>query len=180
LANEDAKMRYRRCTGQRMGAAVVELAFVLPLLLILMVGVWEIGRLIQLEQTMNEAARQGARLASQGQIVNTQGAYTQISLNTGSPNVEDTVRDYLQASGITNTTGLQVTFTYLDGDTTLTQPYQGAKNQTFRVRVTLPYSNLRWTDLSLINPSTLTGECVWKVMADSPFTVSTALPGWSP
>jgi Flp pilus assembly protein TadG len=156
------------------------MAFVIPLLVLLMIGVWEIGRLVQLEQIMNEAAREGARLASQGETINTQGAYTQIHVSTGTPNVTDTVSQYIQGSGISNVTGLQVTFTYLNGDTTLTEPYQGTKNQQFRVRVTLPYANLRWTDISLVNPTTLSGECVWVIMADDPFTVSPNLPGWTP
>ncbi len=156
------------------------MAFLMPILLILMVGVWEIGRLVQLQQVMDAAARDGARIASQGHIINTTGAYTEIDMTTTSPNVTDTVRDYLYGAGITDLTGLQVTFEYLDGDTSLTQPYQGAKNQKFRLRITLPYANMRWTTLSLINPETLSGECVWLMMMDDPFTLSTTLPGWSP
>ena len=49
----------------RRGIAAVELAFLMPLLLGLIVGVWEIGRLVQLQQIMNQAARDGARIASQ-------------------------------------------------------------------------------------------------------------------
>ena len=77
-------------------------------------------------------------------------------------------------------TGLVITFEYLDGDTSFTQPYQGIKNQRFRLKVTLPYDNMRWTSLSLINPTTLGGECIWQMMVDDPFTLSTTLPGWSP
>lgn len=164
----------------RRGVAVVEMAFLLPLLLLLVVGVWEVGRLVQLQQVMSAAARDGARIASQGSIINTTGAYTQIDMTTSNPNVNETVRDYLYGAGITNLTGLQVTFEYLDGDTSLTQPYQGAKNQKFRLRVTLPYENMRLTTLSLINPTTLSGECIWLMMMDDPFTLSTTLPGWSP
>jgi len=168
-----------------MGAAAVELAVVMPFLIIVLIGVWEIGRLIQLEQIMNNAARAGARLASQGEILSS-GSMLQVyasnaSPNTnGSPNVASTISQYLQASGITNLSGLQVNFQYLNGDTTQTQPYAGTKNQQFLVQVTLPYANLKWTNLSLINPSTLSGQCVWQCMADNPLTVSSTLPGWSP
>ncbi|MCE9534075.1 MAG: pilus assembly protein [Planctomycetes bacterium] len=172
-------MRTNRAQN-RNGAAAVELAVILPFLVILIVGVWEIGRLIQLQQIMNQAARDGARLASQANIVTTSGAYTQIAFNTGTPNVEDTIRDYLQAAGITNLNGLQITFEYLTGDLGATQPYQGVKNQRFRVRVTLPYENMRWTNLSLVNPTTLSGECIWQMMVDDPFTLSPSLPGWVP
>lgn len=164
----------------RRGVAVVEMAFIFPVLLLLIVGVWEIGRLVWLQQIMAQAAREGARLASQANIINTTGSYVQISMATGTPNVEDTIKDYLYSAGITNQTGIQITFQFLDGDTSKTQPYQGVKNQRFRLRVTLPYANCKWTDLSLINPQTLAGECVWQMMVDDPFTLSGTLPGWSP
>lgn len=165
---------------QRRGTAAVELAVVLPLLVVLLVGVWEIGRLIQLQQIMNNASRDGARLASQGIIINNSGSNTQIAMTGSSPNVTDAVTQYLQAAGISTLSGLQITFVFLDGDTTRTQPYQGVKNQHFRIRVTLPYANLRWTNLSLINPSTLSGECVWQMLVDDPFTIDSTLPGWTP
>lgn len=173
-------MRYPRRGSARTGVAVVELAVLLPVLMILLVGVWELGRLVQLHQIMSQAAREGARLASQAHIINTNGAYTQIAMNTGNPNVEETVRDHLRGAGITDLTGLQVTFEFLDGDTSKTEPYEGTKNQRFRVRVTLPYANVRWTHLSLVDPQIVGGECVWQMMVDDPFTLSTTLPGWSP
>lgn len=165
---------------RRVGAAAVELACVLPLLVILVIGVWEIGRLIQLQQIMCSAARDGARLAAQGSYIDTSGNTTQIAMQTGDPNVSDTIRDSLYAAGINDLTGLQITFEFLEGDTSAAQPYQGTKNQRFRLRVTLPYDNLRWTNLSLINPTTLGGECVWQMLVDDPFTLSPTLPGWSP
>ena len=166
--------------AKRRGAAAIELALMMPLLLGLIVGVWELGRFIQLQQIMNNAARTGARLAAQAKIINATGTYTQIAVTSSNPNVHDAVAQYIQGAGISDLTGLQVTFVYLNGDTTLTDPYQGVKNQQFRVRVTLPYANLRWTSLSLINPTTLGGECIWQIMVDDPFTVNTALPGWMP
>ncbi len=173
-------MRRVRSETRRGGVAAVEMAVLTPLLIILVVGVWEIGRLIQLQQIMNAAARDGARLASQAEIINQSGANIQIDLSTSTPNVTDTIKQYLQAAGINDLTGLTITFEFLNGDTTLTQPYQGTKNQRFRIRVSMPYDNLRWTNLTLISPSTIGGECVWQMMVDDPFTLSPTLPGWSP
>jgi Flp pilus assembly protein TadG len=180
----------------RHGSAAVEFAVILPLLLTLLIGVWEIGRFIQLQQIMSNAARDGARLASQGVIMNTNGSITDIttsagapSINTstsgspqgaGGPNVTTTVSNYLYAAGITNQSGLQVSFQFIDGDTSLTDPYQGVKNQHYIVSVTMPYANLRWTNLSLINPTLIGGQCTWQMLVDSPFTVNPVLPGWSP
>jgi len=164
----------------RRAAAAVEFAVVLPLLVVVLIGVWEVGRLIQLQQIMNNAARDGARLASQATIVNPDGSTTQISLSSTSPNIEDCIRDYLRGAGIANLDGLQITFQFVEGDTSATQPYEGVKNQRFRVRVTLPYENLRWSNLSIINPATLNGECVWQMLVDDPFTLNATLPGWTP
>jgi hypothetical protein len=172
-------MTYRGL-NQRPAAAAVEFAVVLPLLILVLIGVWEIGRLIQLQQIMNNAARDGARLASQATLVNADGATTQIGVDVGEPNVVDTVKDYLRAAGISNLDGLHVSFQFIEGDTTLVEPYEGVKNQRFRLRVTMPYENLRWTNLSLINPTQLGGECVWQMMVDDPFTLNPALPGWNP
>ena len=57
-------------------------------------------------------------------------------------------------------------------------PYTGVKNQRFRVRITLPYANVRWTTLTLINPTTLDAEAFWQCLVDDPFTVNATLPGW--
>ena len=83
----------------RNGVAAVEFAFVLPILLTMLMGVWELGRIIQVEQVMVNAAREGARIAAQGQIINLSGTYTQIQVNTGTPNVTNTVKDYLKGAG---------------------------------------------------------------------------------
>jgi Flp pilus assembly protein TadG len=180
---------YVRMPGLRIsrrGVAAVELAVVLPLLVGLIAGVWEVGRMIQVQQILNNAARDGARLAAQGQIINLTGSFTDVyaQSSSGTPSVQATVQQYLSASGITNQTGLVVTFQFLNDDlsvnTTVTDPYQGAKNQKFSVTVTIPYSSVQWTSMGLFTGGNLTGQCIWEMMMDSPFTVNTTVPGWSP
>ena len=61
-----------------------------------------------------------------------------------------------------------------------TDPYTGVKNQRFRVRVSIPYDNVRWTTLTLFNPNTLTAEVYWQCLVDERFTIDTSRPGWSP
>jgi len=173
--------------SRRRGVAAVEFAVVLPLLLLLLVGIWELGRIIQVQIDLNNAARDGARLAAQSSVVTSSGAYTQIHFNTGTPNIDGAIRAHLMASGITNlsnlVTELQFVETVSGGaptGSTQTDPYLGAKNQRFRVRITIPYANVRWTTLSLVHPTNLTAEVYWQCMVDDPFTVNTTLPGWSP
>jgi Flp pilus assembly protein TadG len=181
-------MRVACRTPVRRAVAAVEFAVILPLLLMLLIGIWELGRIIHVQQTVNNAARDGARLGAQANVVSTSGAYTQIKYDTGTPNVVDAVKAYLTASGITNHTGLVVQFQFVEparpGDpvptATNADPYTGVKNQRFRVRVSLPYANVRWTTLSIVNVQTLTAEAYWQCLVDDPFTVDTSLPGWSP
>lgn len=163
----------------RYGVAAVEFAFVMPILLTLLLGTWEIGRAIQVQQVMVNAAREGARIAAQGQIINLTGTYTQIKVNTGTPNVKSTVIDYMKGAGFTNTTGMTVTFAFLDGATSSTEPYQGTKNQRYRVTLTVPYDNVRITNLNFLNLTNLTAQVDWVCMADDPFTVDTSIPTWN-
>lgn len=52
----------RRGTCER-GAALIEVALTLPLLLIVAVGIFEFGRAYQTQQVLTNAAREGARVA---------------------------------------------------------------------------------------------------------------------
>jgi Flp pilus assembly protein TadG len=181
-------MRLSSSHERRAGAAVVEMAVVLPLLLLLLIGVWELGRIIQVQHVLNNAARDAARLAAQANTVSTTGAYTQLRFRSGTPNIDGTIRNYLTASGITDHNGLVIELQFVEGSTpgspggseTDADPFRGVKNQRFRVRIVLPYANVRWTTLTLINPTTLTTEAYWQCLVDDPFTLDTSLPGWSP
>jgi Flp pilus assembly protein TadG len=50
--------------GRRRGQALVEFALVIPIFLLLLFGVVDFGRLIYMNSTVSQAAREGARLAS--------------------------------------------------------------------------------------------------------------------
>src|SRR5271165_7038637 len=81
-------MIYKACrTPRRRGAAAVELAFLMPSVLVpLMFGIWEVGRLIEVQQVVANAAREGGRAASTGQFTDSQ--------------VQQIVLNYLTAAGI--------------------------------------------------------------------------------
>jgi Flp pilus assembly protein TadG len=51
----------------RTGAAAVELAVCLPLLLTVLLGVWEVGRMVSAQQIIANAAREGGREVAAGQ-----------------------------------------------------------------------------------------------------------------
>src|SRR5262245_43626380 len=114
--------------GPRRAVAAVELGLMLSVLLVVLVGIWEIGRLVQVQQVLKNAAREGARLAAQGLIVNREGNYTEIHVHSGDPSVEAAVRNYLREAGLTPD-GLEVSFRFTSGDTARTEPYQATKGQ---------------------------------------------------
>jgi Flp pilus assembly protein TadG len=61
--------RRQAATGSRdRGAVAVEFALLLPVLLLLLFGVIDFGRLINAEITLSQAAREGVRLAAFGAI----------------------------------------------------------------------------------------------------------------
>src|SRR5437870_8740236 len=71
-------LRIHRPHGRR-ATAVIEFALLLPFILILLVGIWEVGRLIEVNQLLYNAAREGCRQASTGTINNT--AVEQVVVN---------------------------------------------------------------------------------------------------
>jgi Flp pilus assembly protein TadG len=78
-------MSPRRLSGRDTpdrGAAAVEFALVLPLLLLILFGIIDFGRALNAQITLTQAAREGARLAALGQpgvVSRTQAAATGLS-----------------------------------------------------------------------------------------------------
>ena len=114
----------------RRGAAVVEAAFVLPIMLTLMLGVWEVGRMVQISQILDNAAREGARVAA--------GGYVNGTAVTASM-VQTAVQNYLTAAGLPSAavTGAQGHVTCL-ATPVWTDPYAALPLDPFTVTVTIP------------------------------------------
>lgn len=107
----------RRRRSDRRGQALVELALVLPLLLILLIGVIEFGRAWNAHQVITDAAREGARRA----------VIFDPDVTAGT--VDSAVRAAISAAGFDPA---QADVTYPDGFKT------GTGNVT-SVRIELPY-----------------------------------------
>ncbi len=164
---------------RRAGVATVEAAVVLTFLVVpLMIGVWEIGRLVYAQQVVATAAREGARVAAQGRTINSDGTLTLISISTGTPNVKDTVFQSLATGGLPTLVKADVntTFTFITGSAT--EPYQAQKNDRFRVTVTIPFAKVRWVSLGIVNPTDVYYQVDWQMLNDDPFTISPNLPTW--
>lgn len=139
--------------GPRRGAAAVELALLLPLILILLLGMWEVGRMIEMQQLLTNAAREGGRQASTGNLTNAQTAQV--------------VRDYLSNAGVP-ITNLTVTVTNLTSGTDVSA---AAQLDQLSVTVTLPCADVRWVALNyLITPmGTLKYQSVWCSVKDKDY-----------
>ena len=184
----------------RRGVAAVELAFVFLLFMIpLLIGIWEVGRLIQVQQIVSNSAREGARLSAQAYTINSTNTPTQIKVRTGTVNIQDAVYDYLYAAGLTNLQpgDVDVQFNFTNTRTTAYVPlstdpfgtnYQagstppdpcyGEKGMIFTVTVTIPWDKVRWVNMGVINPTVVTFTVTWQMLTDERFQVNTALPTW--
>jgi Flp pilus assembly protein TadG len=152
-------------TTRRSGTATVELALVLPLLLGLLLGTWEVGRLLQVHQVLDNAAREGARQASTGQMTNAQ--------------VQLAVCQYIKDAGLPDYTATPSNVvTVTDVTSPGTDVSVATEQDQLNVSVTIPFSDVRWIALSLITTpgSTLNAQAVWYSAKDAVYPTSVTPP----
>jgi Flp pilus assembly protein TadG len=136
----------------RRATAAIELALTMPFVALLVVGSLQIGRMVQINQIINNAAREGARKASTG-------------INTYS-DVQTIVANYLTNAGVTNQNGLSVTVYDVTQGNSGPQFNPSTANpfDQLQITVTLPYSNVQLSSTSILPGSSnlvLTGTAVW-------------------
>jgi len=158
----------KRQVAARPAAAAVEFAIILPLLVFLLFGIWEVGRMVQVQQILDNAAREGARSASTGAR----------SLSE----VEQIVERNLSAGGL-NTTGLTIRVHNLTLNPTAAlddpsdDPMAASQLHHLRVHVRLPFNNVRWVLVDQItNVTQLRATAHWLSMKDQPIVINTELP----
>jgi Flp pilus assembly protein TadG len=159
--------------AQRRGVVAVEAAIVLPLLLIMMLGLWEVGRIIQVQQILVNSAREGARMAAGGYVDSTPVTETM---------VHQAVRDYLQAAGLpaAAVSGAQVELDCLESPA-WTDPADALPLDKFQVTVRLPagaaFESTRWSFVAKITPTSQMEAVVdWVSLNNEKITVDTQLP----
>jgi hypothetical protein len=171
----------------------VEFAFCLPLLLTIMAGLWEIGRIAEVTQVMWNSGREAARDASLGQanlsaVSNNLLLYLQSaeptafaqghSTNMISPVITLPANTYGYTCWDTtaNRELFTVTFTDLTSPT-VTDPTAMSQLDRFAINVSAPYSSVSWSPLpQFTGPSRLSITVNWASMVDSPFTIPEYLP----
>jgi Flp pilus assembly protein TadG len=147
-------------SSRRQGVAAVELGFVLPFFVLLMLGVWEVGRMVEVQQILSNAAREGGRVASTGTKTTT--------------DIKNSVVTYLAANGITATTD---NVTVVNKTNASRDPTAAEQLDEFRVTVTIPFNSVRWIIMNQITTTqTLTAYSDWFSMRDIPITVNAEIP----
>lgn len=118
----------------------------LPVIMTLLLGTWEIGRLVEVEQILNNAVREGGRRAATGQYTSAQ--------------VQQVVLNYLSMAGLTTT---NATVTVTDLTTPGADPTAATELDQLQITATLPFINVRWAAATLVtNSSTiLSATSVW-------------------
>ncbi|NIK59097.1 TadE/TadG family type IV pilus assembly protein [Kribbella shirazensis] len=92
------------------GATAVEFALLLPLLLLLVLGVIDFGRMLNAQQSLTQAAREGARLVALGQPNVT--SRTQAAAGTLSPVGVSVTSSCPTGAGPTSSGAVQTTHTF--------------------------------------------------------------------
>jgi Flp pilus assembly protein TadG len=153
------------------GAIAIEAAICLPVIVALMFGMWELGRVAQMSRIMKDAAREGARVAAGG---TNNGTTVSVS------DVQNAVRNFLTASGIPSTaaSAAAVTVTNLSANS-WTDPGDARPLDHFRVTVTISgaaYASLQLSAFSLTGITQLQESVDWYSANDAQVVVSTTLP----
>jgi Flp pilus assembly protein TadG len=157
--------RRSRNKQTRRGVAALEMAVTAPFVLMLLLGIWEVGRIVEISQILNNAAREGARQAASGSLTNDQVAIAVCNylFNAG-------LKDYTSTrSSVVSVVNL--TENGVDASA-------AAQLDKLQVSVTIPYQDVRWTSLSLItNSSTkLYGSALWFSLQDQNYPNSVSVP----
>jgi Flp pilus assembly protein TadG len=154
--------RYILKRNRRRGTAAVEAAFSIAVLLLpLLLGAWEMGRMVEVQQVLTNGAREGCRQASTGKLTNAQ--------------VQQVVVTYLQNAGLPTTNAV---VTVSDLTASGTDVSLAAQLDQLQVTVTIPFSDVRVISLNLVtNSSTnMTGQAIWYSLRDKPYAAPSPPP----
>ena len=151
-----------RIQNIRRGTAAVELAVCLPFLLIVIAGIWEVGRMVTAQQIIANAAREGGREVAAGQ--------------TSVATIQQQVVNYCNMNGLSNVTTSMVTVTNITA-AARNDPTTCNQLDQWRVTVTVPYSSIKWSNIAQITPTTaITASADWYSMKDAPVVITTTIP----
>jgi Flp pilus assembly protein TadG len=182
-----------RTRKRRRGVAAVEFGLCLPLIVLILLGIWEVGRIVQISNILWNSAREAARDASVGQDnLQTVASNTLTYLQSAMPSVFNSSHSTSMISPVVtlpaNTTGytcwdntsnielFTITFTDIT-QPTVTDPTSMSKLDIYQIGLQVPYSSIRWNSLTQITGISRINVAVdWACMQDSPFQITPSLP----
>ena len=177
----------------RRGLAATEFGVSMPVIVLLMAGLWEVGRIVEVQQVMWNSAREASRDASLGQdnlqavatnLLNyLQGAEpTAFGNGHATSMIAPVVPLPANTTGYTcwdNTANRELfTLTFTDmSNTNVTDPTGMSQLDVYQIGVQAPYSSFRWSPLPQITGmNRVSVAVVWVSMVDSPFEIANSLP----
>jgi Flp pilus assembly protein TadG len=178
---------------RRDGVAAVEFACCLPLLVLILTGLWEVGRYTEVQQVLWNAAREGARDASLGQnnlqsvatniLTYLQGAeQTAFGSGHSTSMIAPVVTLPANTTGYTcwDNTANRELFTMSFTDLTnpnATDPTMMSQLDLYQIGLHVPFSSIGWSPLIPIGGmSRLKVNVVWTSLVDTPFQIAPNLP----
>ncbi|HEY1068624.1 MAG TPA: TadE/TadG family type IV pilus assembly protein [Pirellulales bacterium] len=161
-------MSRRRNKSGRRGAELVELAMVMPVMLMIVIGIVEFGRAFEAAQLLTAAAREGARLGMLYNVVKERDRAQNIT--TANQKVKVDIKNFLAAAGL-KTTNLKVYIQDVGtspGNFATTPDIDlenygagGISEKYFRIQVQIPYKDVSYIGSPMwLNGATLYGDIV--------------------
>jgi Flp pilus assembly protein TadG len=141
--------------------AAVELGILSPLVVAILLGILEVGRLIEIDHILQNAVREGGRQAATGQLDNGQ--------------VQQVVLNYLQNDGIPTT---HATVTVNDLTAPGTDAAAASQMDQLQVTVSVPFQDVRWITLRLVTTAStqLSASATWVSLKDQSYPSSVTAP----
>jgi Flp pilus assembly protein TadG len=177
----------------RRGVAAVEFAFCFPIMLLILFGMWEVGRITEVQNVSWNSAREGARDASMGQanllaVANNLQLYLQgaepgaFGKGHSTSMIAPVVTLPANTYGYTcwdNTANQELfTVTFIDKtNTSVTDPTAMSQLDVYELTIQVPYSSIGWLPVPQITGMTRLYTTVdWASLVDSPFQTVQSLP----
>ncbi len=133
----------RKWQGNRRGVSTVEMAMMLPVFVLSILGIIEIGRAMMLVQVLEDAARTGVRMA--------------ILTNTTNAQVTSAVQTLVHNT--TNVTTGNITVTIGVKGNNSASLSTAVPGDTISVAVQVPFAAASWVPPNFLNGKTLTSLC---------------------
>lgn len=138
-------------TNRRRGAALVEMALVLPIFLTVTLGIIEFGRAMMVSQLVTNAAREGARIGSLDGSTNSE--------------IEEEIRNFLQGSANVATGDVSVTISITPA-TGNPDPANNVSLANVRdeinVTVSVPFNSVSFIDGNFLDGKNITGSATMR------------------